>query len=189
MYSALYSVVYYQEWCRARALTPDKRFSLPLCCLQGLKHWRRKCTPASPALPPCLRAASRLACNHIKNVSSHRLKSYNMCVISCALSQHELPFKLKPDFKNLVQVRCCVIMTIAINFFWFGIKTCFVFKPADAYSQCVQKSATRSLKGYIKVESTYHFLCPSKSKKPGFGVLHFPTLAWKHQRQKTSRII
>lgn len=96
LYSVLCAVVYNQEWCREQALTADKRFSLPLCCLQGLKHWRRKCTPASPALPPCLRAASRLACNHNKNVSmiityssewgGHCLKSYHMCHIMCLVS-------------------------------------------------------------------------------------------------------
>lgn len=37
---------------------------------------------------------------------------------------------------------------------------------------------------YIKrsyLTMSYHFLWPSKSKKPGFDVLHFPTLACQMQ--------
>lgn len=38
------------------------------------------------------------------------------------------------------------------------------------------------LKPHYRVLATYHFLWPSKSKKPGFGVLHFPTFACEHTR-------
>lgn len=76
-----------------------------------------------------------------------------------------------------------VSMTSVYMKIWKTVKSrCIGGQRSDECKPYIDNLNNLSLTGITFSIFTYHFLCPSKSKKPGFVVLHFPTLAWKQKQ-------